>query len=746
MPSAYYGYAPAQANAVALHEVVQILRRHRWMVAAIVVGVSALSGLLGYLNPPQYRSTAMVAINPAKSPIDGLDGVAERLTADDSSIETQLNVIRSGKILNQVVANLDLANDRRFVEPDTVGRRLQALWSPLFGPLMPQSVAEANPESLTAGATLASAKAEDLTSRQHVEQLADRLKVAQAGRSQAIQITYSADDPQLAAAIANEVAKVYAGWQLGEQHRANDLAYRWLEQRLQVLKGEVAQGEASIESYRLQNNLQGRDGESFATEQLKDFSKQLIEVRANLASAQARIDVINGLRGRSDSLDRLAKVIDSTAVNDLRSEELALKRREAELTNIYGPRHPLVVELRSDQVALQGNIQREIDLVVSKFKNEMVVLQNMQSSIDTEIEKVKGQLGVDQQAVVRLRELEREASSSRELYESLLTRYKELREQESVLRSDVQLVEEALPAAQPSSPSALMFAAVGFMASSFVGAAAAVARDRMDGTVRSISQLERSTELRGLGLLPRVRGLWQEISAAEYIKDKPLSSYVEGLRALYLAIKSDSERLEGKIVLVTSALPSEGKSSATIGLASFLASLGHRTIVIDLDLRKPTLTDKLGIPVARRTINEVLQESLVITEAAVESPVAGLDFIPAKPTVRDPAALLEPERLAGVLSVLRQSYDYILLDSPPVLMMSDTNLIVKVVDQTVLVVRWGHTALDAVLGAISELQQRRAKIAGFVLNLVDMKKYEDYAVAYRDPRGHYKYVRGYYRE
>jgi uncharacterized protein involved in exopolysaccharide biosynthesis/Mrp family chromosome partitioning ATPase len=744
--SPYYGYAAGQANAVALHEVLQILRRHRWLVGSLVLAVSVLSGLAGLLYPPQYRSTALVAINPAKSAIDGLEGVAERLKADDSSIETQLNVIRSAKILSQVATNLNLATDRRFMEPSSIGSRLASFWPSVAGQAMPESWASPSPDDgRNAGVTVTAPLPAAVDLREITERLTDGLKVAQAGRSQAIEITYGADDPHLAADIANEIARVYAGWQLGDQQRANERAYGWLDQRLQVLKGEVAQAEAAVERHRLANGLQA-EGSSFANDQLKEYSSELIEVRAKLASAKARIGVINGLRGLPDSLERLGKIVDSSSVEELRKQELDLKRRAGELLNEFGDRHPRVIELRADETILQENIEREIDLVISKFKNELDVLQNMEANILAEIGNVKGQLGVDQDAVIRLRELEREAESSRSLYESLLIRYKELREQESVLTSDVQLVEEALPAAAPSSPSPLMFAAIGFMASSFLGAAAAIARDRMDGTVRSSSQLERATELRGLGLIPRVRGLWQEISASEFIKDKPLSAYVEGLRSLYLAIQRDPAATAGKVVLVTSALPSEGKTSATVGLASFIVSLGHRTLVIDLDLRKPTLVDKLGVRVGPGSINEVLDGKVPPLAATATSLVARLDYIGATPTTRDPAALLDPAKIEAALVELRQAYDYILIDSPPVLMMADTNLIVKVVDQTVVIARWGYTAVDAVVGAVDELVGKKARIAGFVLNLVDMKRYEDYAVAYRDPRGHYTYVRGYYRE
>jgi succinoglycan biosynthesis transport protein ExoP len=339
---------------------------------------------------------------------------------------------------------------------------------------------------------------------------------------------------------------------------------------------------------------------------------------------------------------------------------------------------------------------------------------------------------------VRLRELEREAAARRGFYETMLGRYQETQTQEGLLEPDARVIYPAEFPWEPSTPSPVMFVAVGFTASLVVGCVLALLMEQLDKSLRSREQVERVLQVRCLGLVPKVSGLQRHQSPHSYLRAKQRSTYAVSMRSLYTASLMD--KTGPKTILVTSALPGEGKTAVASSLAVLAAHSGKETLLIDLDLWHPRVAHEFGIR-AVLGIGEVI-EGRPVDDALVAADTSRLDILPATSSPDDPAGLVTSRRLRLLLGELRDRYDCIVVDSPPLLGPADAQILAVYVDAVLLVVQWERTKQDPAIAAVKSLRDLSANIAGVVLTQVDLKKHARYR--YCDAVQYQKECRKYY--
>ncbi len=722
-----------------------VLWRRKWLILLLSLLGATAGWLFGSLRTPLYSAAALVVIEPREDRILAIEKVVGRLPVDERVIATEIGILTSPELLRRTARDLALAEDPEFNpflrEPDPIS----ALFDPRI--LFERLLALVPPDWLVAigvAAETGSASAATEVPTEPVEELvvaalAKRVRVLNDGRSYLLTLEVSSEEPAKAAQIANHLVDVYLEQQRQAKLGATVRASSFLQERLKTLRAEVEQAEAAVARFKAEQDLLDARGVTLGEQELSELNRELIVARGELAERQAKLRLVRELRARGGGLDAISDIAASPVIIDLRAREAELARREAELSAQFGPRHPRMVQLERDRANLQAKVRAEIDRIATQLENDVRVAQSKIAAIEAQLATIKGRSARDRQAEVRLNELERQAEAARQLYQAVLQRSKETREEERLVEADARLVSRATPPLAPSSLGPKVFLLAGFLGSFLLSSGLALVLESLAKGLRSARETERATGLPVLALVPEL-ALKRRQLPHQYLLDKPLSLYTEAIGAVFVAITSAlGER--GRIVLVTSSLPEEGKTTLVVSLGTFAARSGKRVLLLDLDLRHPSVHRNLGGPTPPGVV-EVLEGSASLEEAVRKDEDTGVDFLPVKGRTANPIALLAGERMRALFAHLRDRYDLVLLDTAPVASVTDARILAPLVDRVLYVVQWNKTPAALVAEEVAALRELGANLTGIVLTRVDLAKHAKYG--HTDRYGYYKKSQRYY--
>jgi polysaccharide biosynthesis transport protein len=731
-----------------LLNVVGMLRRRKWLILLVVAVGTALAAVLGKLQTPVYTANASVMLDPRQLQVTNIEQVLSGMPVTTATVATQMGLLKSYDFIASVMGDLNLFNDPEFntslqvADDDAAPAALPALLAPLE-----QLVTQLPNEWLIATglasqpAPVLESDAPGLTRDRTIRNFLKQTTFANDGESYLITISFASPDPDKAAVIANRLASRFVDDEVAGKLSASDKATGWLEQRLGELKAEVQKSDQAVAKFKTEHNIVEAAGASLNDQELADLNNQLITARADLSAAQARLRVVRDMRGSEAALESVGEVTNSSVILHLREQQTVLEQQESELRTLYGERHPRMVQLREDMGKIKAAIRNEVERLARTLENEVRIAQSRVSSVESTLAGLKDRSTVDRTAQVQLDELVRVATSNRTLYEQLLQRFNETRDQQGIVQPDARVVATAAAPAVPSSLGTRMFVAGGFTVSLLLGSLLAVLLEVLDRGLRSAGEIESSLGLATLGLVPKVARLRRGQRPHQYLREKPLSSYAEAIRGVLTALKLSNPQNPPKVVLVTSSLPEEGKTTFAVSLASLVARSQKRVLLIDLDLRHPSVHRELGWQVSaglveymagERTLQEVIHNDLE----------TGLHFLPIKAHTTTPTDLLESEKMRQLIQVCRDNYDLVVLDSAPVASVNDTKVAAVLADRVVFVVRWGKTIQSAARDSLRSLREAGIEPAGAVLAQIDLRKHAQYR--YGDIGQYYTRSRRYY--
>ena len=724
----YYGVPqePSEGG-TDLRGLLAFLRRRRSLILGVALVGTLASGYWGFSRKPLYTGQALVKIEPKEAKIIDIQAVAAGLTADAATVETQIRLITSRAMLDALIERLELVDKTAPLPPpepknpvanwlaDSLGSWLPQDW--LFATGLAQEQPEVEPEL-----------AYEVGKEQAIDKLLENLKVKQEGRSLVLSINYSSPSPSEAARIANGLADLYIAAQVQEKAGITQKATEWLEIRVAELQEQVVAGEAEIEQYRAKYGLyETKGGLTLQGQQVMNLTQMLVQARAERSEKESRLRYIRDLQGRRESLNTLSEVMNSPYMTRLWEQERELQKAEAELLSTFGDKHPRVQLLKVEQAKVADKIRTEVQRIVDNTANEIRVLQARERSIEQDIARLMNETDRAGQAEVKLRELERQVAVNRALYEQFLQRLKETREQQQLAAADAKVVARAKPPESPSSRPPLFWVLAGLVVSSMAGTGLAWVVERLDNTIRSGKEIERLFGLPCFGLVPYVSpsATRKHGGLAGYQVAKPLSIYAETIRQIFTALRLSNVDRPPRVIQVTSSVPAEGKTTLALGLATSLAQAGHRVVLVDLDIRHPSVGRELGTRALGRLV-EYMAGDVGMDELIYPVSELGIDVISVDRQSANPGAIIASQRMKELVASLRERYDYVILDSTPVLGVTDSKLTAELADVVLFVVRWEKTTKDVAEDALKQLVEHRVPLGGCAITQVDVKKHARY--------------------
>jgi capsular exopolysaccharide synthesis family protein len=691
----------------------------------IVLTLSAL--LVFFVLQPKYTASAVVMIDKQKNQVFDVESVLSGITTDAVSIQNQLQILNSQSLLVRAAKKLGLDKTLPIMGGDQAPAQSKGLLN-LWGLLGSSSV------SMLTEAEKAARREQMLANG-----LRGGLSVSVRGTSSALQISYESPDRQEAARRANAIAEAYVEDQLNAKFEATQQATVWLADRLQELSGQVQASEAAVQQYKAENNItETSEGTSIIEEQLAQINGQLVIARSQLAEQEARYAQVASLQ-RSGRATDMAEVVASPLLAQLRVQEAEIERQEAELTTRYGPRHPKLLDLASQKTNLQAKIRDEVGRVVQSVGSDVAVARARVNSLQGSLNSLRADTGGENKARIKLAELEAAASSNRALYEAFLTRFKKTESQEDIQTPDARIISQAQVPAAPSYPNKMRGLAVGALSGLFLGFLFALMAERLDAGFRTVKQVEQTLRLPVLATLPELKGKTIPATAADLVIDKPTSVFAESIRGLDMGLTVANVDKRPKVVLVTSSVPEEGKTTVAISLARHAVRSGKRVILIDGDLRRRNIANTLGLTGIKNGIVEAIIGSAPFESCITRDPRSELTILPAVKSSTNAPDLLASEAMANFVRGLREHYDLVIIDSAPLLPVNDTKVILRMVDSIIFVIRWERTARDAALAAVRTMNDFNGPIAGIALTRADTARYHYYSYGYYGYGAYNKY-------
>ena len=737
---------------VDLRELARILRRRWKMVAAPPLALMTLALLYALSATTLYTATSTVLVDPRRSSAIESNQSALQMSnfgTDDATIESETLLIQSGAILQRVVERLKLTADPEFIPTPGLLDPVKRLFS-LF----------------SSGGPAGGASLDDAAKARSVDILQRRMKVNRQGTTFLVDINVSSESPRKAAAIANAVAEAYFEEQVRAKNDANRIASTWLNGQIDGLKSRVGAAEKAVEDFRSANNLTVSQGVTVNDQQITDLNNQLVAARVQTAEARAKFDQVQQLKKSGGDAGGFNAAITSDIVSRLRAQYADIAKNEADLSSKYGPRHPLVANVHAQLRDTQRLINEEIQRILQSTQHDYEVARSREASLQQSFDQLQGVSSSSGQAQVRLHELQREAEANRTLYESYLARYKETTAQESLEMPDSHVVTKASIPIAPSWPKSMLVLGLALTIGVGMGCVLAFLADYLDQRVKTLEQAERLSGVPALAAVPLVGarelarlakrgrsalGRHDPKSTAllpavlqpplmRYALDAPGTFFAEAIRAIRLALQRTMRAQPVKVVLVTSALENEGKTTLAANLAQSLAMLGIRTLLIDGDLRNPQMTRSL-CPHAQIGLLEVALDRAPAERAILVDRSTGLSFLPST-TVKHADLITElmfSERIVDVLDHLRHRYELIIIDSPPLVPLVDGRALAELADRIILALAWDQTPGEVLSHTIDLLSPVHDRILGTVLTRVDLSRlrFYDYyrSSAYLKPYG-----------
>lgn len=719
--------------------------RRRWLaLGAVFLATLVAAAAYLLLGTPSYTAKATVLIDSRQTPALRQQSPGTDPHAENAFVESQAEILASAGVAQAVARALRLDQDPEFAPPPGSGLRSQVLgWARATFGLPAETGAVRDPVVVAA------------------ERLMRATRVRRIGLTYLVEVSVRTRSAERSAELANAIAQTYIETQLAALYDVLRRAGGWMEDRVLELRERATAADRAVQEYRARNNLITTERGPLYEQQLSELSSHLIRALGDRAQAEAVAERAAALRRRGGTPSELADVLGSPTIARLREREVEASRRVAETSSRFGPSHPEARSASSELVAVRRQIADEAARVLASLETTVEAARAREAELRRQVDALVALSTVRSADAVALRGLESSADTYRRIYDSFFARYTQATQEQTFPIPDARIVTTATPPTRPSNPDPLFTIAGGAAIGILLGFAAALTREAMDRGLRTASQLRAGVGLDCIALVPRLprrrrggrraappprggglpavpeepaRGVGVVATpppALRHVVSEPMSRFSEAMRTVALRVAHQRLRAKGtKVIGCVGATPGSGTSTVAVNLAQCLAQAGHRTALLDWDLRGHSacsLSHAL-VPDAPVGFVEAVERKVPIAEVMWLDPMTGLRFMPAaarRPT-RHPAEILDSPRAGAFMAGLRAEHDFIVVDLPALDATTDAQAAQGLVDSFVVVVEWGEVQPGALVEMLTRFGIVETPILGAVLNKVDLDRLRRY--------------------
>ena len=700
-----------------------ILKKHQWLVLSFLLTVVTVVTIATFKMKPVYVAAARVEVDREAQSIQPFpdSNSYDDYVDSENYIETQTKILQSETLALQTIKSMDLGRYPEF------GGRPNTFIIPHAG------VTSQRPAIL--GSFLGS------------------LSIQRIKDSRLIEVRFEAQDPQLAAQIVNGHLQNYIEANFRSKYDATQQASNWLSAELEELRIKVEKSEAAKIAYERENQIWTIDEkQNITTQKLSDINKALTDAQTDLVQKQALYQIAKG-----GDVDQLPDIRNNAYLSELLKRQSDLGEQYVDASAQFGPNYPKVQRITREKKEVDDAIARAKQNVEASIETDYKTSKERVGLLSAALETQKGDANDMSEKLVQYHILEHDAESNKQLYDGLEQKLKEAGITAGLRSSNIRIVDPALVPSYPARPQKAKNILLAFLIGLVGGVGLAFLREYLDNTVKSPDDVERLAGLPSLAVVPSLpnllgvshsrklltdeQGEEQQDSRVEIVSFiKPKSQVSEAFRALRTSLLLSQADHPPQVILVTSALPREGKTTSALNLAVTLAQLGDRTLIVDSDLRKPGIRRALGLTVGRDFgLSSYLAGVSSLDEVVITHPqIENLSALTTGPIPPSPADLLSSHRMRDAITYLRQKYKFIVIDSPPIMAATDAVILSALTDGVLLVVRSGETPKEAFTRTRDLLHAVKCRLLGVVLNAVDSSA-PDYYYSYR----YYPYAYGY---
>lgn len=685
-----------------------VLRRRWRMLAAITIVVFGAATILVMMMPPKFVAVTRVRIDPSRSAAMG-QLTEQSSLPDQAVVETEVSVVKSAESARAVVQQLNLVNDKEF----------SGKLAPLPRNPTPAQLAE------------------------RVDAVAANLSAAVSAEREKstyiIDLSARSTDSVKAARIANAFAQQYIESTVNRRTGTAQRQSNFLDKRLSELADEAAAADQKLAQYQASAGLVSlSSGNTTVTDQqIAPLASQLATAESEAAAARAKVSTALA-QIRTGGIEAVSAVLNSEVIRNLRAQRAQLLAAKSEVSTRYGPKHPETMKVDEQLRVLDGQLNDEAKRVISGLQSEASAATARANSLKSDLASLRQQRAEVTRSSAQAETYQRQADASKAAYDRLAQQAQSTSQAAQSSLSQASVVESATPPTRPSEPKKNLLLAAAFCLAFALGGATIVAQEIMSAGLKTVTDVRR-LGLEVLATVPRLESPFVSRSpAASYVVKHPMGSFSEAFRVIRHSLALGA-RQSPRVIAITSTLPNEGKTSSALSLARVMAFAGERTLVIDTDLRRAGILSSMGVE-ASIGLAEVLRGEASVEDAIIKDQVENVFVLPIAQTIFSPEDMFSGNAMPDLLAKVRDHFDHIILDCPPLLGVADARTVATLADAVILMIRWNHTPKNAIKSALSWLAMDKANVVGAVLTMVD-SYVEAYGAVYYS-----KKYKKYYRE
>lgn len=684
----------------------QTLWASKWSILAITLLAIAVAAGLMQTVTPMYRAVSSLVVEPKGMSVITFQPPADPTNPTSDYLQTQLSLIQSRGVAERAVRQLNLTSHPEFDprQRPYLMTRLKAMVSAIWPGMFPATWSKGEPLTQTQVFDAA------------VAELMEHTSVGSVGKSQLVTIGVTLEDKQTAGAAANALAHGYLDSRLDAQVNDSLNASRWMDTRVVELRTQLQEAENKLQTYRDAEGLVDVGGVTTLTaNELSKTSDRMIDARRERAEAQSQYQQVQSISGKSaGQLSTIPAVINNPVVQQFQADVAKAQAKVDELSKRYGDLHPKMIAARSDLAAAKASMATQVNQVVAGLQNNYQLAQANESALRSSVNTSRAQIQDISRKEFKLRELQRDVDSNRSLYETFVNRLRETTATADLGSTNARIVDEAIPPLLPNMPRKSLILSIAAILAFGFACGLSLIRDSLKNTVKSSDDVEKKLRLPVLGVVPLLQKK-NRARIARQFEHNDDSAFSEAIRTARTGVMLSDIEARRHVVVITSSVPGEGKSAIAVNLACALGRL-ERVLLIEADLRRPTLAKNLGLSNAQVGLANLVNGSARSGECIQQ--VGDMDVLPAGAVPSNPLELLASPRFSSFLDWARQRYDRIIIDSPASHSVSDAALLCALADAVLYVVKSDSTATPVVQRGVGQLLRNRAPVIGVILNQV----------------------------